>query len=148
MRILAIDFGAKRIGLALGDDEARIASPLEVLDVSNPQDAIEQVIAVIASEQVDSIVVGLPLNMDGSIGGSARRVIEWAREIEALSGLKPIFVDERLSTFDAEQKLVDRKRAGEHLTRGMKKRRLDALAATALLQDYLDGVTKPIQCPT
>jgi putative transcription antitermination factor YqgF len=85
------------------------------------------------------VVVGLPLNMDGSSGPAARSAVAWGQSLAARSGKPVVFVDERLSSFDAEQQLIDRKRAGEKLTRQRKKEQLDAIAAAAFLQDFLDG---------
>lgn len=135
MRTLAIDLGTRRIGLALSDAGGAIATPHAVLEVSSPQLAIEPIRKLIESEDVKRIVVGLPLNMDGSIGPQARQAIAWAK---ALPG-EIVFVDERLSSFDVEQRLIDRKRGGEKITRKDKKQMLDALVAASLLQQFLDG---------
>src|SRR3954467_4963173 len=105
MRTLAIDLGAKRIGLALSDQGGHLATPLEVLQVSSPRQAIEQITPIIAREDVEQIVVGLPLNMDDSVGPAARNTIAWARELSQATGRPVLFVDERLSSFDAEQSL-------------------------------------------
>jgi putative Holliday junction resolvase len=139
MRTLAIDLGARRIGLALSDEGGRFATPLEVLEVDAPQHAFDTILNVISRESVQRIVLGLPLNMDDSIGPAARATITWGRELASRSGLPVVFVDERLSSFDAEQSLIERKRAGERMTRAQKKRRLDAVAAAGFLQAYLDG---------
>ena len=133
LRTLAIDWGEKRIGLAMSDEGGRFATPLDVIDAAI---AGESICKLIAAESVARMVVGLPLNMDGTVGTSARRVAAWSR---SLSPLRPVFVDERLSSFDAEQQLNDRKRQGERLTRKGKKSRLDALVAANLLQAFLDG---------
>jgi putative Holliday junction resolvase len=139
MRTLGIDFGARRVGLALSDEGGRYVSPLEVLTVSSPENALAQVLSVIAREGVERVVLGLPINMDDSLGPPARGVVEWGAKLAASSSREVIYVDERLSTFAAEQTLLDRKRAGEKLTRGRKKEQLDAVAAAAFLQDFLDG---------
>jgi putative Holliday junction resolvase len=150
MRTLAIDLGAKRIGLALSDEGGHLATPLEVLQVSSPRQAIEQITPIIAREDVEQIVVGLPLNMDDSVGPAARNTIAWARELSQATGRPVLFVDERLSSFDAEQSLNARKRGGEKLTRKRKKQQLDALAAASFLQAFLDGklpAIDPIRSP-
>jgi putative Holliday junction resolvase len=139
MRTLAIDLGSRRVGLALSDAGGALASPLDVLNVSNPQNAADQVLRVIEREGVERIVVGLPLNMDDSFGPAARDAVGWGRELAARAARPVIFVDERLSSFAAEQDLIDRKRAGEKITRRQKKQRLDALAAQGFLQAFLDG---------
>lgn len=139
MRTLAIDLGTKRVGLALSDEGGRYATPLAVLTVSSPQQAIEQVLPVITQEGVERVVLGLPLNMDDSAGAAARSTLAWGRSLAQASGKPVLYVDERLSSFAAEQSLIDRKRAGEKLTRQRKRAQLDAVAAAAFLQEFLDG---------
>jgi putative Holliday junction resolvase len=139
MRTLAIDFGSKRVGLALSDEGGRFATALDVLEVTSPVQAAELVLKVIAKEDAKRLVVGLPLNMDDSIGPAAKQTITWAADLARRAALPLIVVDERLSSFEAEQHLADRKRGGERLTRQMKKERLDAIAAAGFLQAFLDG---------
>jgi putative Holliday junction resolvase len=139
MRTLAIDLGTRRVGLALSDEGGRFATPFDVLEVQMPQQAAEAVLKVIEKEDVRRLVVGLPLNMDDSVGPAARQAIQWGQDLSRQSALPVCFVDERLSSFAAEQQLVDRKRGGEKITRKGKKQRLDALAAAGFLQAFLDG---------
>jgi putative Holliday junction resolvase len=139
MRTLAIDLGDKRIGLAIGDEGGAFATPYAVLDASTQEHNCDQILHIIRKEQVRRIVVGLPLNMDDSIGPAARKTAAWARLLAERAALPVLLVDERLSSYRAEQQLLDRKKAGEKLTRGKKKQRQDALAAAAFLQDFLDG---------
>ena len=147
MRTLAIDLGARRVGLALSDAGGKFATPYEVLTVSTPEHAITLLLPIILKEGAELLVVGLPLNMDGTIGPAARDTVKWARRLERESGKPLVFVDERLSSFDAEQTLIDRKRAGERLTREQKKKQLDAVAAAGFLQDFLDGRLQAISMP-
>jgi putative Holliday junction resolvase len=121
-----------------------MATPLEVLAVSSAGHALEKVLAVIEREEVVRIVLGLPLNMDGSVGGAALAALVWGRELGAKSGRTVLYVDERLSSFAAEQSLVERKKAGEKLTRRRKKEQLDAVAAATFLQQLLDGRLQPL----
>ena len=139
MRTLAVDLGTRRVGLALGDEGGRFATPYDVLTVTSPEQAMDLVAEVIRKESVDRVVVGLPLNMDGTAGAAARDAARWGKALAARVGKPVVFVDERLSSFDAEQRLTDRKRAGEKLTRKRKKQQLDAVAAAAFLQEFLDG---------
>jgi putative Holliday junction resolvase len=145
MRTLAIDLGTKRVGLALSDEGGRFATPLDVLEISSPQQAVDQILPILAREVVEQILVGLPLNMDDSIGPQARATLAWAKDLSARSNLQVIFVDERLSSFAAEQSLIDRKRGGEKITRKQKKQRLDAIAAAGFLQAFLDGRLKALE---
>lgn len=139
MRTLAIDLGTRRIGLAMSDEGARFATPIEVLQVTDPAQAIPPILALIQKESVQRIIVGLPLNMDDSLGPAAQATFAWARELSQRSGIPILFVDERLSSFTAEQDIMDRKRGGEKITRKQKKQKLDALAAASFLQAFLDG---------
>lgn len=144
MRTLAIDLGSKRVGLALSDEGGRFATPLEVISVTSPDQAFTPILNLIGAEGVTRVVLGLPLNMDDSIGDAARRTVAWGRDLANRAGVEVVFVDERLSSFAAEQQLIDRKRGGERITRADKKQRLDALAAAGFLQEFLDGRLPPI----
>jgi len=144
MRTLAIDYGLKRVGLALSDAGGTLASPLSVLQRSTDAALIQQIVKTIDYEGVDRVVLGVPLNMDGTAGPNAKAMAVLGREILVKaapynSRLSVVLVDERLSSFDAEQSLNDRKRAGERLTRKGKKQQLDAMAAAVFLQSFLDG---------
>jgi putative Holliday junction resolvase len=144
MRTLAIDLGTRRVGLALSDEGARFATPLDVLNVSSPQHAANLILEVIRREGVERIVVGVPLNMDDSAGPAVASTVAWARDLAARAGKPLVLLDERLSSFDAEQQLIDRKRGGEKITRKARKERLDALAAASFLQSFLDGKISPL----
>lgn len=139
MRTLAIDLGERRVGLAMSDQAGRYASPLQVLSVNAEDQALPIIARLVVDEDVQRIVVGLPLNMDGSIGPRARLTIQWGNKLTQATSLPVVYVDERLSSFDAEQRLIERKRSGEKLTRQRKKQQLDAIAAASFLQDFLDG---------
>ena len=144
MRTLAIDLGERRVGLAISDEGATLATPHEVLQVNSSADATVPIIKLIATEGIKRVLLGLPLNMDNTLGPAAKKTIEWGRHLAASAGIEVIYVDERLSSFEAEQQLNSRKRAGEKLTRARKKRQLDALAAASILQAFLDGKLPPI----
>ena len=152
MRTLAIDLGTRRIGLAMSDEGGRWATPLEVLFVTDPQQAIDPILKLIKTEAVKRLVVGLPLNMDDSTGPAARSTIIWTTGLAASAAsasitLEIIYIDERLSSFAAEQQLSERKKAGEKLTQKRKKQQLDAVAAAGFLQAFLDGKLQPIILP-
>jgi putative holliday junction resolvase len=145
VRTLGIDLGTRRVGLALSDAGGRFATPYEVVQVTSPEQARDQILKVIEREGVERIVLGLPLNMDDSLGPAARQTAIWGRELAEKSGRPVVFVDERLSSFEAEQSLIDRKRGGEKITRKRKKAQLDALAAAGFLQAFLDGKLPAIE---
>jgi putative holliday junction resolvase len=149
MRTLAIDLGARRVGLALSDEGGRLATPLEVLEVSGAGQAMGPIVDVIRKEAVGRVVIGLPLNMDDTLGPAARATIAWGRELAKSVGgsVAVLFVDERLSSFEAERALADRKLRGERMTRKRKKERLDALAAAGFLQAFLDGKLAAVNPP-
>ena len=136
------------MGLALSDEGGAFATPYEVLEVGSAEQAVEPVLKVVEREGVRRLVVGLPINMDDSFGPAARLAVEWGRAVAGRCGLPVVFIDERLSSFEAEQTLAERRRAGEKLTRQRKKRQLDAVAAAGFLQAFLDGRLRPIDVDT
>lgn len=147
MRTLGIDYGQKRIGLALSDAGGKLATPLEVLEVTSEDASIATILELIEREDVRRIVLGLPLNMDDTLGPAVKKTVQFGRAIAGRSEREVVYVDERLSSFEAEQTLNARKRGGEKITRKGKKRQLDAIAAARFLQEYLDGKLPPINPP-
>ncbi|HET6252221.1 MAG TPA: Holliday junction resolvase RuvX [Tepidisphaeraceae bacterium] len=147
MRTLAIDLGTRRVGLAMSDEGARFATPWAVLTVGSPHQARDEVLAIILKEGVERLLVGVPINMDESIGPAARTAIGWARELAALAQLPLVLIDERLSSFEADEMLSERKRGGEKMTRKDRKERLDAIAAAGFLQGFLDGRLPALELP-
>ena len=102
-KLLGLDHGDKRFGIALSDAGKVIATPRRVVEgVAALWDAIG---SLVEEEDIEAIVLGLPLNMDGSEGPRARKVIEFSRELEKRTGLQVYFWDERLSSFEAESAL-------------------------------------------
>ena len=132
MRYLSIDYGNKNTGLAICDQTETFVSPLVAIPTSN--DLIGKIIEVIKTENVEAIVLGLPLNMDDSVGPQAKKVQAFAEQIKKQIDAPVFFQDERLSTFAAEGKMI-----AMELTRKGKKRRIDALAAAEILQAFLDS---------
>ena len=131
MRYLSIDYGNKNTGLAICDTTETIVSPLVSLPTS--KDLIGKIIEIVKTENVKALVLGLPLNMDDSIGPQAKKVQVFADKLEKLIDVPVFFQDERLSTFAAKEKMI-----AMELTRKGKKRRIDALAAAEILQAFLD----------
>jgi putative Holliday junction resolvase len=136
MRYLAIDLGDKRTGLAVGDDQSRIASPLEVIASGDAPQRWRRIEQVIDEQAADELVVGLPLNMDGSEGPQVAKVRQFALELGKRFALRVHLVDERLSSAAADSSM-----AGLGLTRKQKKSRRDALAAATILQDFFSRDT-------
>lgn len=131
MRFLAIDYGTKRTGLAICDADETIASPYDVLHGS--QNLVRRVEEIVGAEGVEGIVVGLPLNMDGSAGPQARQAMAFTEQLRRQLQIPVHLQDERLSSFGAEQKL-----AQTGLSKAKQRQRLDALAAADILQTFLD----------
>ena len=131
MRYLAIDYGDKRTGLAICDHAETIASPLAV--IQGQKDLLKKIADVVETENVEAIVLGLPLNMDDSQGPQARLIFKFADQLKEHLNIPIHFQDERLSTFSAEDKL-----APAQFTRGKKRKRLDAIAAAEILEAFLE----------
>lgn len=130
-RILGLDIGDSRIGLALSDPEGILASPLTIINRTYEEADIEAIIGVVQQNQVGRVIIGLPLSMDGSVGKQAEKVkafvVALCRHIEV-----PVeFRDERLSTVSA-------KRLVQGVRKTNKGTRYDAVAAALILQGYLD----------
>jgi putative Holliday junction resolvase len=134
MRVLGIDPGARRIGLALSDPEGQFALPLEAVQARGTEHVVQQLVAEAARRQAERLVVGLPLRLDGSEGESARLARKLAERLHAATGLPVVLWDERLTTRAAERALAE---AGARGAR--RKRAVDSVAAALLLQSYLDA---------
>lgn len=138
--MLGIDYGARRIGLALSDVTGTLASPWRLVE-RPPSEAetlrtIAETVEGLRTEEdgLDAVVVGWPRRLDGTPNDQTARVEVFARALEARTGVRVVLQDERLSSLEAEQRLTER---GERDWRARKKR-LDAAAAAVILQDYLD----------
>jgi len=131
MRYLAIDYGEKRTGLAICDAGETIVTPLAV--IHGQKELLKRIADVVRKELVEAVVIGLPLNMDGSEGSQAKLVLKFAEQLREHLDVPVHFQDERLSSFDAEQKL-----APAELTRSKRRKRLDAVAAASILEAFLE----------
>ncbi len=141
MRVLALDVGDRRIGMAISDPNGRLAVPLRTLQRRSLEADVAEIAALAAQEEAGTLVVGLPLSLDGSEGRQAEHVRGFARRLQDSVSLPIEFWDERLSTVQAEQ-LLSRRQAGlrTHRPRSSKgKAEQDALAAAIILQGYLDS---------
>jgi putative Holliday junction resolvase len=135
--VLGIDAGERRVGLALSDESRLLASPLSVLDRHRGLSSVlEAIAAVAAREQVRQVVVGWPLNADGSAGPQAHRAERFAGLVERATRLPVQLWDERLSTHAAEAVL---RAQGRNTRRARARGQIDAIAAAVILQDYLDS---------
>ena len=140
MRIVGLDVGERRIGVAVSDLTRTLARPLGVLRPAGlDADAVQLAAAEIArlageEDGVASIVVGLPRRLDGTPNDLTPRVEAFARQLEARTALAVVLQDERLSSREAESRLALREKDWR-----VRKKRLDAAAAAVILQDYLDS---------
>lgn len=131
MRYLAIDPGEKRIGLAVGTDVTRDAQPVQVIEAHDQDARLRAIGRAIEDYAPAALVLGLPLNMDGSEGSGAKAARQFADQLAERFGLSVHLVDERLTSEAANQAMSQ-----TGLTRGRKKQLRDALAAAAILRDF------------
>jgi len=135
MRILGLDVGDKRIGVAISDPGEILASPLTTITNEDSRSAIDAVIRLVDQHDVKRIVIGLPYSLDGSIGRQANKVMDFVDRLSKGTGASIETWDERLSTVAVDRLLkdVDNKKAN-------KRERRDAAAAAFILQGYLDSL--------
>ena len=131
-RLLAFDYGLRQIGVAVGNSLLGTTQPLEVLRARDGQPDWERVQALLAEWHPDLLVVGDPLNMDGSVSELAQRARRFARRLEGRFGIPCTLVDERLSSFAVKQAQRERGHDGDYRARPV-----DSLAAELILQDWL-----------
>jgi putative Holliday junction resolvase len=136
MRVLGIDFGEVRIGIAVSDPEAKMAIPLTTLTRVNDRAAIEEIQQIVEREGVDRIVLGEPRNLDGSLGEAARRVRSFREKLEGQLAIRCDLTDESLTSVEARERLRD---AGVDVHRSPE--RIDQVAAQILLEQYLETLT-------
>ncbi|RUA18488.1 MAG: Holliday junction resolvase RuvX [Clostridia bacterium] len=129
---LALDIGDKRIGLAAGNDVARLARPLRILIRRSKNEDFEAIARAAKEVEADELLAGLPLNMNGSEGPQAKRVRTYAERLRRRLDMPMRFHDERLSSFVADQILAQKPR------KKARKVPNDAIAAAAILQSFLD----------
>lgn len=136
MRYLAIDHGNKRIGLAICDAGEAIVSPLEVLP--NRSDVVRRIARIVENEEVGALVVGYPLNMDGSEGPQAAKSKAFAAQLKKSLDVPVYLQDERLSSFGADEKLQ-----ATGFSRAKQRTLRDAVAAAEILDAFLQAKTQP-----
>jgi putative holliday junction resolvase len=137
MRILGIDPGEKRIGIAISDPAGRVAVPVSVL-TRQGRNSFAELSELATREGVELIVVGAALAPDGGAGLQARRGERFGRELSDASGIPVVFWDERFSSQNAMRALCSL-----GVRRRQRKREIDATAAAMILQDYLDSHPRP-----
>ena len=132
-RKMGVDYGDKRIGVALTDALCIISSPYEVFQNLSPEQSLQHLNDLIKQFNVDEVAMGLPLNMDGSEGERAKLHRDIGQKLSELSGVKVAFVDERLTSAEAEEILIESK-----VRREKRKELIDKISAQIILQTYLN----------
>ena len=134
MNILGVDFGDSRTGIAIASNLGKLAQPLCMIESKKPAETAEKVVDIATENDVAKIVIGLPKNMDGSLGFRAEATQEFGKLVEELSKLEVVYVDERLTTVSAASYL---NKCG---VRGKKRKHLiDVVSSVIILQNYLDS---------
>ena len=136
MRILGLDIGSKTIGVAISDPLGWTAQGITTIRRSKKEQDLEEIKKICKEYSVETIVIGLPKNMNGSIGESGERVLEFSEQIKSLTGLKVEMWDERLTTVAAHKAMLE-----ADLSRGKRKKIVDKIAAIYILQGYLDRIS-------
>ena len=133
MRLLALDVGDVRIGVALSDETGTLASGLATLRTVGPRKDAQAVAALVREHGVDEVVVGLPLRLDGSLGPQGEKVMGFVERLRRVLRVPVVTRDERLTSVAADERL-----AAAGVRRRDRKARLDRAAATLILQEHLD----------
>jgi putative holliday junction resolvase len=134
MAVAAIDFGRKRIGLAITDADGRGAYPVGIVERRSLKEDLDTIRSQLAERRVSRIVVGLPLNMDGGEGPSARAARAFAEHLGTATGVAIERFDERLTSVEAEERMRD-----ASMSRSGKKAVRDAVAAAVILEGWLES---------
>jgi putative Holliday junction resolvase len=143
-RILALDYGRARIGLAIADVETALAQPLGTLDRINRNEDMRRLRELVREHGVQQIVVGLPLRLDGTRGDMAEEAARFGQRVHKQMGVPVEMVDERLTSWEAERLLEERQGRTMHAASSKKRKKdnakpgVDALAAALILKEYLD----------
>jgi putative Holliday junction resolvase len=135
MRALGLDLGTKRIGVAISNSEGTIATPIEVVKRSGDRGREHREIAALVEEwEAEIVVVGLPYNMDGSIGPMAKKCLSETKALGDTLDVPVVPYDERLTTVSAERSLME-----QQMKADARRRVVDKVAAAVMLQAWLDG---------
>ncbi len=137
MRWLGLDYGDRRIGVALSDELGWTAQGLEVIENRTEEAVLARIAQLVSENQVGEIVVGLPKNMNGTIGPKGELCQTFAERLREQLGLPIHLWDERLTTVSAQRTLLE-----ADVSRKKRKQVIDKMAAAIILQNYLDSITK------
>ena len=138
MRVLGLDVGERRVGIAISDPTGTVARPLQALLRGSREEDFAAIAALVAEHDVELIVVGQPLSLDGTEGPQARRVARYAEALAARLPVRLVSWDERFTTVEAEEILRQSRKRRER-RRARTAGEVDAVAAAVILQSYLDS---------
>ena len=141
MRVLALDVGERRVGLAISDPSGMIARPLGVLMRRSRAEDFSSLAATVAEHDVDLVVVGHPLSLDGTQGPQALQIARYAEALAAHLPVRLVLWDERYTTTEAEE-VLRHSRGKKGRRRARTSGELDAVAAAVILQSYLDSLAR------
>jgi putative Holliday junction resolvase len=159
-RIMGLDIGDKRIGVAVSDPTQTLATPLKTVVRKDDESAVLEITLLIKQHDIGRLVVGLPYLLDGSIGEQARKVMDFTAKITGQSAVETVMQDERLTSVTASQKLreggkkmrgkIDASATGRKLREARRNRerlrkKIDVAAATVILQAHLDEIAGDFQ---
>jgi putative holliday junction resolvase len=133
-RIVGLDLGEKRIGIAISDETATISTAKDTIAVLNINDTIKKISDIVLFNNAEEVVIGLPLNMDGTKGPQAEKALTFAERLKRHVACKVSTFDERLTTAQGEAILIS-----ADMSRKKRRQNIDKLAAQIMLQAYLDG---------
>ncbi len=143
MRVLALDVGERRVGVAISDPTGTVARPLQTLVRGSREEDFVSIAALVAEHDIGLVVVGRPLSLDGTEGPQARRVARYAEALTATLPVPVVAWDERFTTVTAEGILRQHRRQKKRQART--KGEVDAIAAAVILQSYLDSQNGGLQ---
>ena len=132
MKCLGMDLGTRTLGLATSDRLGLISSPYKTLRYENTDELVDEVLKIIESEKIEVLVLGYPKNMNNTLGEAVERTMNFKNKLEAKCDLEINLIDERLSTIEATNYLLD-----EDMSRKGRKKVVDAVAASVILETYL-----------
>jgi len=135
---MGLDVGSHTIGVAISDELRMTAQPIKTIRRKSKEEDVREIKAIVAEYEIIKIVIGLPKNMDGTLGKQAEIIFRWIKALQGEIKLPMITWDERLSTVGASRVLLE-----ADLSREKRKKVIDKLAAVLILQGYLDKTRKP-----
>lgn len=134
-RVLGLDVGDKWIGVAISDSLGLIAQTLKTIKRETSKQTLEEISEIISEYEIEKVVVGLPKNMNNTIGPQGEKTMKFASRLSRKYEIEIIYIDERMSSISAERVLIE-----ADVRRENRKKYIDQIAATYILQTYLDGL--------